>query len=89
MKSVEVCCSGVTKEDIDSLKPARLRDDAGVLTFELENEKAGDEAARLIINKGGALKSLIPVRESLEEVFSRLQVVSSDGAAPERKEEAK
>jgi ABC-2 type transport system ATP-binding protein len=83
--AVEIRCTGISTAAIEGLSPARVRDDAGLLTFEVRDEQTADRAARLVIEKGGVLKSLQPVRESLEDVFSRLQVAGTGVAGPEPK----
>jgi len=85
VKAVEIRCSGVSKKDLGKAGEtvSEYREDGEVVTFEVPDETSADKAARAIIKKGGSLKSLVPVKESLEEVFSRLQVVSSDGVSPD------
>jgi len=75
VKTVELRCSGVTREDLAPLGDAILgfRADGDVLTFEVADERAANRAARLVMEGGGAIMALAPVTETLEEVFARLQ----------------
>ena len=83
VQAVEVQCASVTREDVSNLGDivSALRDDAGVFTFEVPHEEAANRAARMVVDKGGTIKAIVPVKESLEEVFARLQV--HDGAPPQ------
>ncbi len=75
VKTVELRCTDVAREDLAALGDAVLgsRADGDVLTFEVADERAANRAARLVMDKGGAIKVLAPVTETLEEVFARLQ----------------
>jgi hypothetical protein len=74
VKREELAALGVSAEAV--------RDDAASITFEVPDEQAANRAARLVLERGGVLKAVLPVTETLEEVFTRLQVVSADGVAP-------
>ncbi|MHC5058006.1 MAG: ABC transporter ATP-binding protein [Planctomycetota bacterium] len=75
VKTVELRCTGVPASDLAPLGDAVLgsRVDGDVLTFEVADAAAADRAARLVMERGGSLRALAPVTETLEEVFARLQ----------------
>lgn len=75
VKTVEVRCTGVTRDDIAALGGSvlRARADGDVLTFEVADEAAANRAARLVLERGGSIRALAPATETLEEVFARLQ----------------
>ena len=54
-------------------RASHIRSDAGLVTFDVPDEKAGARASRFILERGGTLYSLVPVRESLEEIFARIE----------------
>ena len=73
--AVELRSSGITREDLGPLGETAtgFRLDGDVLTFEVTDDVAADRAARLVLERGGRLLSLVQVKEPLEEVFARLQ----------------
>jgi ABC-2 type transport system ATP-binding protein len=83
VKAVEIRFAGVSKKDLGKAAgvASASRRDGDISTIEVPDESAADTVARAIMKKGGTLKSLVPVKESLEEVFTRLQVKPSDGDA--------
>jgi len=88
VKTVELRCTGFSREDLGPLGDAVLdvRVDGDLLTFEVADEQAADRAARLVVERGGSLRGLVPVTETLEEVFARLQggpAGAEDAAAEE------
>ena len=80
VKTVEIRCAGVSREELKPLGDAVLsaRADGDILTFEVADESAADRAAKLVVERGGSLRGLVPVTETLEEVFARLQGGSED-----------
>jgi len=75
VKTVELRCTGLSREDLGPLDDAvvNFRVDGDLITFEVSDEHAADRAARLVMDRGGSLRGLVPVTETLEEVFARLQ----------------
>ncbi|MHC4252040.1 MAG: ABC transporter ATP-binding protein, partial [Planctomycetota bacterium] len=82
VKTVELRCTGVSREELAPLGDAVLtaRADGDILTFEVADESTADRAARLVMERGGSLRALAPVTETLEEVFARLQGGRGDDA---------
>ncbi|MHC4504818.1 MAG: ABC transporter ATP-binding protein [Planctomycetota bacterium] len=70
--AVELRSSGITREDLAPLGEdvSSARRDGEVLTFEVTDDDAADRATRLVLERGGRVLSLVPVKESLEEVFT-------------------
>lgn len=87
VKAVEVRCTGISPDNIAPLAgtASRVRTDGETLTFEVPDEEAANRAARLVLDRGGALRSLAPVKESLEEVFARFE--AGRQAAPDARNE--
>jgi len=83
VKCVEIACSHVRPELVAGLAspPGAVRSDGETVTFEVPDEEAAQRAARLVLESGGRLRSLVPIKESLEEVFTRLQGGSAGGPA--------
>jgi ABC-2 type transport system ATP-binding protein len=73
--AVEIRCSGIVKDDLAPLGEAvsRMRRDGEVLSFEVPDEETANRAARLVVNRLGRILAVVPVRESLEQVFTRLE----------------
>jgi len=86
VKSVEVRCTGLAREDLAALGDGvavdeeALRREEGVLTFDVPDAQAANRAAALVIERKGAVLALTPVKESLEEVFGRLAGHGPSGA---------
>lgn len=74
VKSVEISCAGIQPSALaEFVRAEDIRQDGDALVFELPDELAANRAAKAILERGGTLRSFVPVRESLEEVFARLQ----------------
>jgi hypothetical protein len=61
-----------------------VRADGDILTFEVADKSAADRAAKLVVEQGGSIRRLVPVTETLEEVFARLQGASEDVETADR-----
>ncbi len=81
-ETVELRAKGVSRDTLASLNlGGDAKEEAGVLTVELPDNAAANRACRLVIERGGEVLSLMPVQESLEDVFERLQEANEQEAA--------
>ncbi len=72
---VELRVGDLTPEilrDLQSLSPSTINVDGDRLTILVPDEAAIPELARVVVQNGGKLLSLIPQRESLEDLFIRV-----------------
>ncbi len=58
--------------DLQSVTPEKIERDGEMLTVVIQNEDAIPELARIVVGGGAALLSLVPQRESLEDLFIRV-----------------
>ncbi len=70
-KFTEIAATGLSKEALEELEKLRLRTKqlGDMVLVTAEGEEKVDQAVDLIKNRGGRLISLIPHKETLEEIF--------------------
>lgn len=82
-KFVELTCSGLGEADLAALegRVSRMRREGELAVLEIPDEKAAQGALDLVRARGGRVRSLVPVHESLEDVFIK-KISKLKGHAP-------